>query len=96
MTTRFVWDPRKAAENVRKHGVRFEEAVTVFADSLARIHDDPEHSVGERREIIIGHSSKPQLLLVSFTERGQVVRLISARRATRREREAYEEFTKTS
>jgi uncharacterized DUF497 family protein len=95
MPIRFVWDPKKAAESLRKHGVDFREAVTVFADPLARIHDDPTHSTGERREIIIGHSLKPRLLLVSFTERGQVVRLISARRATRHERKEYEASTKT-
>ena len=96
MPIRFVWDPKKAAENFRKHGVEFSEAVTVFADPLARIHEDPVHSVGEKREIIVGHSSSSQLLLVFFTERGRVVRLISARRATRRERKDYEEFTRSS
>src|SRR5215475_7386288 len=92
MPTRFVWDPKKAAENLRKHGVDFQEAVTVFADPLARIHDDPEHSAGEHREIIVGHSSRRRLLLVSFTERRDVVRLISARKATRGERKEYEEY----
>ena len=96
MPIRFVWDPKKAAENFQKHGIEFSEAVTVFADPLARIHDDPVHSVGEKREIIVGHSSSSQLLLVSFTERGRVVRLISVRRATRRERKDYEEFTRSS
>ena len=95
MPPRFGWDPKKAAQNVRKHGVDFQEAVTVFADPLARIHDDPEHSTGEHREIIVGHSSKRRLLLVSFTERGQMVRLISARKATRGERKGYEEFKRS-
>jgi len=58
MALRFTWDPRKAAANLLKHRVSFGEAVTVFADPLARIHDDPDHSVGERREIIIGYSAK--------------------------------------
>jgi uncharacterized DUF497 family protein len=95
MSIRFVWDPKKAVENSRKHGVDFREAITVFADPLARIHDDPAHSITERREIIIGHSSKPRLLLVSYTEREQLVRVISARRATRHERKEYEEFIKS-
>ena len=90
LMTKFTWDPAKAADNLRKHGVPFEEALTVFGDPLARIHDDPSHSDRERREIIVGHSTKGRLLLVSFTERMRVVRLISARRATRHEREDYE------
>lgn len=95
MATHFEWDPTKAAANLRKHGVGFEEAITVFTDPLARIHDDPVHSVGERREIIAGHSSKLRLLLVSFTERARTVRLISARKATHYERKSHEEFTKS-
>jgi uncharacterized protein len=96
MSIKVIWDPKKAAENLRKHRIGFPEAVTVFTDPLARIHDDPHHSDGERREIIVGHSSKLRLLLVSFTERGQTIRLISARRATRHERKEYEEFRKTT
>ena len=96
MALRFTWDPRKAAANLIKHRVSFGEAVTVFADPLARIHDDSDHSVGERREIIIGHSARHRLLLVSFTERAQTVRLINARRTTRPERKEYEEFSKPS
>ena len=69
----------------------FEEAATVFADPLARIHDDPDHSVGEIREIIVGLSSQDRLLLVSFTERGEALRLIHARRVNARERKDYEE-----
>ena len=68
----------------------FEEALTVFTDPFARIHDDPEHSSAERREIIVGHSSHGRLILVSFTERTRTVRLISARRTTRHERKDYE------
>ena len=91
MSARFTWSMAKARANRQKHGVSFEEAVTVFADPFARIHDDPEHSDEERREIIIGHSAAGRLLLVSFTEHDQVVRLISARKATRGEHEDYEE-----
>jgi uncharacterized DUF497 family protein len=87
---RFAWDPVKAAANRRLHRVSFEEALTVFANPLARIHDDPEHSEIERRECIVGHSARHRLLVVSFTERGREVRIISARRATRHEREDYE------
>jgi uncharacterized DUF497 family protein len=81
--------------NETKHGVAFEEALTVFGDPLARIHSDAAHSEREGREIIVGHSTKGQLLLVSFTERAGVTRLISARRATRHEREDYEEASRT-
>jgi uncharacterized DUF497 family protein len=93
--TKFTWDPAKAAVNETKHGVAFEEALTVFGDPLARIHSDAAHSEREGREIIVGHSTKGQLLLVSFTERAGVTRLISARRATRHEREDYEEASRT-
>ena len=91
MPLEFEWDAKKAAGNVTKHDVSFEEAMTVFADPLARIFDDEEHSEHERREIIIGHSDKRQLLLVSFIGLEERVRLLSARKATRRERKDYEE-----
>jgi uncharacterized protein len=87
----FEWDPAKAAANLRKHGVSFAEAVTVFQDPLARIHADPNHSGRERREIVIGHSVQRRLLLVAFTDRRGRLRLISAREVTRRERRDYEE-----
>jgi hypothetical protein len=87
----FGWDAAKAAENLKKHGVSFEEAATVFQDPLAKIHADPDHSGSERRSILIGHSSQSRLVLVSFTERGSKIRLISARLATRVERHDYEE-----
>jgi len=90
MSLQFEWDPKKAEANKVKHGVSFEEALTVFADPLARIFEDPEHSKTERREIIIGHSAKQNLILVSFLEHDRV-RLISARKATRTERKEYEE-----
>ena len=78
---------------IRKHGVGFEEALTVFADPLARIFDDPDHSVEERRELVVGHSTGQRLLIVSFTERGTRTRIIGAREATTRERTEYEQNT---
>ena len=91
MVLRFEWDPEKAAANLDRHGVSFKEASTVFGDPLGRIVDDPRHSVGERRFVLMGRSDQQRLLAVMFTERREVVRLISARRATRRERKDYEE-----
>lgn len=88
----FEWDESKAAANLKKHGVSFEEAKTVFNNVLAIIFDDRLHSIGERREIIIGHSQNNRLLLISFTERRyKTIRIISARLATQREREDYEQ-----
>jgi len=87
----FEWDPTKAAANVKKHGVSFEEAATAFQDPLARIHTDPDHSGLEAREILIGHSAQQRLLLVAFADRRGRLRLISARAVTRRERRDYEE-----
>jgi uncharacterized DUF497 family protein len=88
---KFEWDGDKKKSNERKHGVSFEEAATLFADPLALIFDDEWHSSIEVREIIIGHSANQRLLIVSFTERNGVVRLISAREATKKERKDYEE-----
>ena len=90
-TLRFEWDPRKAAVNRTRHKVSFEEAVTVFGDPLGRITDDPRHSETEERYVLLGQSARRRLLAVMFTERGQVIRLISARKATRREGREYEE-----
>jgi uncharacterized protein len=87
----FEWDKSKAAANVTKHGVSFEEAKTVFSNPLAVIFDDEAHSFEEQREIIIGHSQSNRLMLVSFTERPNAIRIISARLATRIEREDYEQ-----
>ena len=89
----FEWDPKKARANLRKHGVSFEEGATVFRDPLARIHDDPDHSIGEQREILIGYSTAGQLLLVSFTERGESLRIIHVRRVDPAERHEHEENT---
>ncbi|WP_017716090.1 BrnT family toxin [Kamptonema formosum] len=86
----FQWNLDKAVSNQRKHGVSFEEAVTVFADPLAVTIDDPAHSRGEFRFITMGQSAIYRLLVVSHTEREGEVRLISARLATRQERRSYE------
>lgn len=91
MSVDFEWDPDKAASNFRKHGVSFDEAATVFADPLAAIFDDEVHSDEEQREIIIGHSAMGRVVIVCFTERPPAIRIISARRATKRERKDYEE-----
>jgi uncharacterized DUF497 family protein len=87
----YEWDNVKAITNLRKHGVSFEEAQTVFDNPLAVIFDDEAHSFGELREIIIGHSQRNRLLIISFTERSTNIRIISARLATRKEREEYEQ-----
>ena len=88
----FDWNEDKAASNAGKHGVTFDEASKVFADPLAVIFDDEEHSQDGVREIIIGHFALERVLLVSFTQRGEdTVRIISARKATKRERRDYEE-----
>lgn len=87
----FSWDRKKAASNRRKHGVSFEEATTVFADPLARIEWDADHSEIEERELILGKSVSGRLLVVSFVQRGSAIRMISARLATRRERHAHQE-----
>jgi uncharacterized DUF497 family protein len=95
MSLKFEWDSRKAVSNLSKHGVSFQEALTAFADPLARIFDDEDHSTKEQREIIIGHSPKERLLVVCFTAQGESVRIFSARKATRRERKEYEENIKS-
>jgi len=88
----FEWDPAKAANNIRKHGVSFEEAITVFKDPLAFIFDDTAHSGHEHREIIIGTSALRRMILVCFVERvNDSIRIISARPATRQEIKDYEE-----
>jgi hypothetical protein len=87
----FEWDPRKAAANLSKHKVSFEEAGTVFGDPLGRIVADPRHSAVEDRLVLLGISKERRLLAVMYVERAEAVRIISARRATRRERRDYEE-----
>jgi uncharacterized protein len=86
----FEWDESKAAVNRRKHGVTFEEASTVFADPLSVTIYDPVHSDDEDRFIILGESQRRRLLVVVFTDRGDRIRIITARVATRRERKDYE------
>jgi len=90
MSVQFQWDAQKATRNAKKHRVTFAEATTVFRDPLAFIFDDEEHSEEELREIIVGHSNRNRLLVVSFTERNDVIRIISDRKADREEREDYE------
>jgi hypothetical protein len=88
---RFSWDPRKADSNLRKHGIAFDEAITVFNDPLALIFDDMVHSEEEHREIIIGFSTLSRLVLVCFVERmDDSIRIISARHATKTEIKDYE------
>lgn len=89
----FEWDEDKEDANLRKHGVSFEEAKTVFGDPLSITISDPGHSRGERRYIVIGRSSEEHLLVVVYTERRAAIRLISSRRAASAERKIYEEGT---
>jgi uncharacterized DUF497 family protein len=88
---KFVWDPKKAGANARKHGVSFAEASTALRDTLAVTGSDPDHSLGEERFVTFGVSAKGILLVVSHTEEEDVIRIISARPATRKERKIYEE-----
>jgi hypothetical protein len=86
----FEWDDAKAAANLAKHGVSFEEAKTVFDDRLYVDFYDPKHSLNEHRYIIIGQSNQRRVLIVSYTERNDAIRLINARELTRGERRDYE------
>jgi uncharacterized protein len=90
---KFEWDPRKAAENLRKHDVSFAEAATVFNDELSVTIHDPDHSAEEDRYLIIGWSDRRRLLMVAHTDRQNRVRIISARELTRAERKTYEQET---
>jgi uncharacterized DUF497 family protein len=87
----FEWDLEKAARNLAKHGVPFAEAATVFGDPLAITFGDPDHSDDEDRFLTFGHSAEGHLLVVSHTDREDRTRIISARRATRKERRIYEQ-----
>ena len=87
----FEWNPDKARSNETKHGVSFAEASEVFGDPLSSTAVDPDHSGHEERFVIFGKSKKDRHLVVSFTERGDRIRIISARTMTRRERTAYEQ-----
>jgi uncharacterized DUF497 family protein len=87
----FEWDPNKAARNVQKHGVTFEEAATVFRDDLSVTVPDPDHPIGEERFVTVGVSGQNRLLMIAHAERGNSIRIISARELTPRERRQYEE-----
>ncbi len=88
---KFSWDPKKAAANLKKHGVSFEEASTVFHDTLSITGSDPDHSGQEQRFVTFGNSSQDRLLVVAHTDEGKTIRMISARLVTRQERGIYEE-----
>jgi uncharacterized DUF497 family protein len=85
------WDTKKAASNLRKHGVSFQEAGTVFGDPMALTFDDPDHSIGERRLLTFGVTRTAKFLIVCHTEEAGVTRIISARQMNKRERKIYEE-----
>lgn len=87
---KFEWDPQKAKINLEKHGVSFIEASTAFKDILSLTIDDPLHSIDEERLVLIGKSYKNRLIIVVHTERGENIRIISARKAIKRERKQYE------
>ena len=87
----FEWDENKAKQNLSKHGVSFEEAETIFYDPLYIDFYDPDHSENEERYLIVGQSNQRRILILSYTERGNKIRLISAREVTPQERKAYEQ-----
>ena len=91
MALTFEWDSRKARSNLSKHGISFEEASTIFGDSLSLTIPDPDHSITERRYVTMGRAFTGKLLVVVHTDRGNNIRMISARRASRRERRFYEQ-----
>ena len=86
----FEWDPNKATSNLAKHNVSFHEASTVFGDPLSLTFPDPDHPYSEERYVTIGESTQRQLLIISHTDRGQHIRIISARKVTCQERKIYE------
>jgi uncharacterized DUF497 family protein len=88
---KFEWDPRKAESNLKKHGVSFQEAASVLGDALSISYPDPDHSVKEHRFMTMGMSRLGRVLIVAHTDRGEYVRIISARKTTRKERKFYEE-----
>lgn len=93
MPLHFEWNENKARTNLDKHGVSFEEAATVFGDPMSLTIPDPAHSQAEERFVILGRSHRQRLVVVSHTERGDNIRIISARPASRRERRTYETIT---
>lgn len=92
----FEWDPDKAKQNLETHGISFDEASTAFGDVLSLAIHDPLHSQEEDRFVLIGNSYKDRLLVVIHTDRGDRIRLITARKATKKERKQYEESAKRS
>lgn len=86
----FAWDPTKAKSNLRKHRVSFEEAASAFSDVLAAVYEDPDHSVREKRYLMIGTSEQGRLLHIAYADQGKQIRIITARKVTKRERELYE------
>lgn len=88
---KFEWDPHKAASNRLKHGVSFQESASVLGDPLSITYHDPDHSATEHRFITVGMSPSGQVIMVAYTDRGDNIRIISARRTTRQERKHYEE-----
>jgi uncharacterized DUF497 family protein len=96
MDLEFTWDPNKASLNERKHGITFDEAVTVFVDEHALLIPDPDHSSQEERFLVLGMSFKPRILMVChcYRKRNEVIRIISARKASRAERQQYEQRRK--
>ena len=91
-TVVFQWDEKKAAANLRKHGVSFREATSVFYDLLSATGDDPDHSYSEKSSVTFGLSSSGRHLIVGYTDRGDAIRIITARKATGAERNIYEEI----
>jgi len=91
MEIEFEWDPEKEKKNIQKHGISFHEGATIFEDHFSWTFPDPDHSVGERRYLTFGLSPQGKTLIVSHTDRGKKIRLISARKTTQRERRYYEE-----
>lgn len=91
MILRFEWDQRKAELNFKEHGVSFDEATTVFSDTISLTISDPDHSQSEMRFVDIGMSHQGRLIVVSYTERSERIRIISARPPSRTERRQYEE-----
>jgi len=90
----FEWDPAKARRNIETHGISFDEASTAFKDTLSVTIHDPLHSYEEDRFVLLGNSHRNRLLVIVHTERGKKIRIISARRATKKERKQYEESSK--
>ena len=91
MTLRFEWDSKKTLSNKRRHGITFEQASTIFGDPLSITVHDPAHSIGEDRFITIGTSINDKLIVVVHTDRNDIIRIISARKATKNERSQYEQ-----